>query len=1115
MIKENELPTQTTLPSSWFLRMVSDTGASKRIASSLVKWSIEDVIDLETSLSGKQDLSTLKSMVAYLDATGQSVGSGFDMGTIADTTELDAAFCGLYTAPVPFAITNIGDVYGVLAINRNVLGDGATEDNTAASQLLFTSNGLYLRSYSTSWGLYRYVGGGVQPQPVTRAQLIDLMDEHELVQGTKYIITDHPNDMGIIVEAASSSQISQYALRLACQPKYYVAGPYMTGSGGTVEEYWNGVYEHGSTPAEGEIYIYAGMVYKNLTGDDTTPPGEYILNSTDWELKTVEWGDYYSPNICEVIYKIGLTTSPGVEPCGVVQRQTDINNNTFGQALTGDPTLAQRTRIDYNDWGHPGIKKCELINCWANKEDCEFIGVRGYGQVYRNKTTNLASVRLTDDFVSIHDNTALTVFDCDIRGNIYSNSTVIVRYSDINSHVASNFSLTITDCESNSPITGNASSSIKSSYIFGAFSGNDTCVVTNSTLNANFTNNTGTFDFIENKGLINNNTLTASRINNVSEISGNTGVFSDVQTNDVDCPIKNNTSIILSECRLIAGSVGPHLGIQNCEDISISSAEIWGGITSCRYCDFYNFKIESATAYITLCDYLDIDNSYLRGISWISKVSGTGYNELASSISGCTIDGELEELGAGYGSGTKFTLTDCVIGKSGDIKRSNGYVRETRLDGNIKDVAVLAVDNSIIETQSNFDDYTSLTITDSYIGASVNANQQESTPEVGSIIRSHIHAKTVLPDTFTITDSEISGTFDGATALRSVILSSSVVLDSNITDSIIHNSTVNGTINGCVIQDSTVSGTITDSRIFNSTSRGVITNSEIHSSISGTITNSIVEAGATIYAISLDCLIISNSRIGSRAYIFKDDYGTLTITDCDFNGKYECNATSENNESLTRCKVEYGATILDTLNLTLEDCKLLYGAKLSLTEFYTYKLYNTIIDYDATRPVLYDLSGDTTLGKVGACAYITGSIEIEDAATVGGDGYNIVAWGTSLTATTVKENGVSISINSEGNWIEIIVDSPGWYNIHYLASAKSNTATDVETAAFFSSTMQPQANNIKSYIIQDASTARYVNSSLDGKIYFEDSTPLKFLYKSAVDVQLTIYKITINVEKEL
>ncbi len=368
MIKENELPTQTTLPSSWFLRMVSDTGASKRIASSLVKWSIEDVIDLETSLSGKQDLSTLKSMVAYLDETGQSVGSGFNMGTIADTIDLDAAFCGLYTAPVPFAITNIGDVYGVLAINRNVLGDGATEDNTAASQLLFTSNGLYLRSYSTSWGLYRYVGGGVQPQPVTRAQLIGLMDDNELVQGTKYIITDHPNDMGIIVEAASSSLLSQYALRLACQPKYYTPGPYMTGPGGT-EEYWNGVYELGTTPNKGEIYIYAGMVYKNLTGDDSTPPGEYILNSTDWELKTVEWGDYYAPNICEVIYKIGSTSSPGYEPCGVIERQTDVNNNTFGSAFLSYPTLEQRTRIDYNDWGHPNIRNCELINCWANKED--------------------------------------------------------------------------------------------------------------------------------------------------------------------------------------------------------------------------------------------------------------------------------------------------------------------------------------------------------------------------------------------------------------------------------------------------------------------------------------------------------------------------------------------------------------------------------------------------------------------------------------------------------------------------------------------------------------------------------------------------------------------------
>lgn len=1105
MIKENELPTQTTLPSKWFLRMVSETGLSKRIASSLVKWSIQDVIDLETSLSGKQDLSTLKSMVAYLDATGQSVGSGFDMGTIANTTELDAAFCGLYTAPVPFSITNIGDVYGVLAISRNALGGDSTEDNTAASQLLFTSNGLYLRSFSTSWGLYRYVGGGVQPQPVTRAQLIDLMDDHELVQGTKYIITDHPNDMGIIVEAASSSQISQNALRLACKPKYYVAGTYG-------DDVWEGVYEYGSTPTEDHFYIYAGMVYKNLTGDDTTPPGEYILNSTDWELQTVEWGDYYSPNICDITYLIGLTSSPIDEACGVIQRQRDINNNTFGQALTGYPTyptLAQRTRIDYNDWGHPRIRNCELISCWSNKENCTFIGVRGFAQIYRNKTSILSSVRITDDSVLIFDNTSLTLYDCDLSGNIFTNASLNITYSEINSYLSQNSNLTISDCEANSPITGNRSSSITSSYIFGLFKDN-TCTVTNSTLNANFTNNTGTFDFIESKGLINNNTLTASRVNNISEISGNTGVFSDVQTKDVDCPIKNNTSIILSECRLIAGGVGPHLGIQDCQDIEISSAEIWGGITSCRYCDFNNFKIESATAYITLCDYLNIDNSYLRGISWISKVSGTGYNELASSISGCTIDGELEELGAGYGSGTKFTLTDCVIGKSGDIKRSNGYVKETRLDGNITDVAVLAVDNSVIETQSDFDDYTSLTITDSYIGASVNANQQESTPEVGSIIRSHIHAKTVLPDTFTITDSEISGTFDGATSTRSVILSSSIVLDSSITDSIIHNSTVSGTINGCVIQDSTVNGFVTDSRISNSTANGTITNSEIHSSFAGTIANSIIEAGATIYAISLDCLVFTNSRIGSRADIFKDDYGTLTITDSDFNGKYECNASSDNNETITRCKVEYGATILDTLNLTLEDCKLLYGATLSLTEFYTYKLFKTIIDYDATIPVLYDLSGDTTLGGIGACAYITGSVEIKSAAAVGGDGYNIVASGTSLSSTAVKENGASISVNSTGRWIEITVNSPGWYNIHYHASAKSNVATDVETAAFFSSTMMPQMNNIKSY-----SLSYYTNSSLDGKIYFEDTTPLKFLYKSAVDVQLTIYKITINVEKEL
>ena len=945
MIKENALPTQTTLPSSWYLRMVSDTGASKRIASSLVKWSIEDVTNLETILSGKQDLSTLKSMVAYLDDTGQSVGSGFDMGTIANTTELDAAFCGLFTAPVPFAITNIGDVYGVLAINRNVLGDGATEDNTAASQLLFTSNGLYLRSYSTSWGLYRYVGGGVQPQPVTRGQLIDLMYDHELVQGTKYIITDHPNDMGIIVEAASSSQISQYALRLACQPKYYVAGPYMTGSGGTVEEYWNGVYEYGSTPTQGDIYIYAGMVYKNLTGDDATPPGEYILNSTDWELKTVEWGDYYSPNICEVIYKIGLTTSPVDEPCGVVQRQTDINNNTFGQALTGDPTLAQRTRIDYNDWGHPNIRSCELINCWSNKEDCKFIGVRGYGQVYRNKTTNLNSVRITDDSVLIYDNTSLTVFDCDISGNVLLNSGLTIIYSELNSLVSKNNSLGITDCESNSPITGNSSSSIKWSYIFGTITGNNTLTITDCEVNSAITNNTtltvtssnifGTLNLIS--GTIDKSTLLGSL--------SNCGVDIDDSTTTAQSSFVNVPTLVINQSTISAGGST--------------------GATSIN-------------------------------LSYVTFIRGNCFGTIVFEDSTVNVFGSV----------------------TGSILASN--IRCGAMDGiiNIQDSRIFCPIDSLFECER-------LTMLSSVIdGATMD-----------------------LSGTNVITKSIISGmanVFNDEGTLT--------IENSNIDSDIVNNGTLLIEDSQKVFGDIDNSGTLTIQK----------------SIILGAITNPLSKI-----------IVFNNCHV-------------------DYNVAFDStNIDSSAPTSFIRCRFLEGFSIYSINDGTGQASG---GA-----------LYDSVLASEINET----LSANTSLGKIGACAYITGSIEIEDAATVGGDGYNVVASGTSLSATTVKENGASISINSTGKWIEIIVDSPGWYNIHYLASAKSNTATDVETAAFFSSSMQPQINNIKSYIIQDVSTARYNNSSLDGKIYFEDSTPLKFLYKSAVDVQLTIYKITINVEKEL
>ena len=896
MIKENALPTQTTLPSSWYLRMVSDTGASKRIASSLVKWSIEDVTDLETSLSGKQDLSTLKSMVAYLDDTGQSVGSGFDMGTIADTTELDAAFCGLYTAPVPFAITNIGDVYGVLAINRNVLGDGATEDNTAASQLLFTSNGLYLRSYSTSWGLYRYVGGGVQPQPVTRAKLIDLMDEQELVQGTKYIITDHPNDMGIIVEAASSSQISQNALRLACKPKYYVAGTYG-------DDVWEGVYEYGSTPTEGHFYIFAGMVYKNLTGDDTTPPGEYILNSTDWELQTVEWGDYYSPNICDITYLVGLTSSPVDEPCGVIQRQTDINNNTFGQALTGDPTLAQRTRIDYNDWGHPNIRSCELINCWANKEDCTIIGVRGYGQVYRNKTTNLASVRLTDDAVSIYDNTSLTVFDCDLSGNIYLNTGLTIRYSEINATITGNNTLTITDCEVNSAITNNTTLTVTSSNIFG------------------------TLNLIS--GTIDKSTLFGSL--------SNCGVDIDDSTTTAQSSFVNVPTLVINQSTISAG------GSIGATSINLSY------VTFIRGNCFGTIVVEDSTVNV----YGGVTGSILTSNIRCGAMDGT--INIQNSRIFCPLDSPIEGL---------TMLSSVIDGATMDLSGTN------------------VITKSIISGMANvFNDGGTLTIENSNIDSGI-----------------------VNDGTLLIEDS------------RKVF----------------------GDINN--------TGTLTIQK----------------SIILGAITNPLSKI-----------IVFNNCHV-------------------DYN-------------------VAFNSTNIDSSILTsFIRCRFLEGFSI-----YSINGGGSLYDSVLASEINETLSANTSLGKIGACAYITGSIEVEDSATAGGDGYNVVASGTSLTATTVKENGVSISINSEGHWIEIIVDSPGWYNIHYLASAKSNTATDVETAAFFSSTMQPQTNNIKSYIIQDVSTARYNNSSLDGKIYFEDTTPLKFLYKSAVDVQLTIYKITINVEKEL
>jgi hypothetical protein len=279
--------------------------------------------------------------------------------------------------------------------------------------------------------------------------------------------------------------------------------------------------------------------------------------------------------------------------------------------------------------------------------------------------------------------------------------------------------------------------------------------------------------------------------------------------------------------------------------------------------------------------------------------------------------------------------------------------------------------------------------------------------------------------------------------------------------------------------------------------------SEICSTFWGVITNSFIEAGAT-FGIGSGEYHITSSRIGSRANIVKGNFGDMIITDSFINGAISLDdGLGDQDCTLTRVYMEYGATISDTENTHLEDCRLLYGATLSGTEFYTYKLYNTIIDYDATRPVLYDLSEDTTLGGIGACAHIAGTLRVATG-----------TWskGEFLTGTLqdILANGINVTRPPSETGISLTVKSSGWYNIDYNASASAN-AMVLEFQCFIGANAITQSYKKVSY----PAAGQNLNTGSSFMVYLTSgqTVDLKYKHDKGSYEDIIVANITITANK--
>ena len=832
---------------------------------------------------------------------------------------------------------------------------GSPEDISNSNPYLFMCKRVSVNSlwgeYSTPaiWSKY----SGVEPKAVTRAQLLTLMSEGMLDAGSKYMITDHPNDMGIIVEAVSSSLIDSKAVRLGCKPRYYTVGTYG-------EEAWKGVLHHSAPSADvGGIYVYAGMVYRNLTGEINVDPGQdnYKLSDYDWELIPPAWGPYYSPNICECTYLIALTETPETEPCGAVLFMTDNSGNTYGEVLSGEKTLEELVRIDYNDWGHPGISNTQVTHCWGNTSDCVIYKTTGKLYLFQNKACTYSNLRCGEEMDSEtfpylwnSGNVGCILRDCDISGHLFRNTNINIKKSAI----------------------------LNSLYDNASISGE--------------------------------NLTTHGKI-------------------------YNNANCVLS-----------------------------------------SFRIMSADSYVAACEYLEITNSSLSGISWIERIAGTSENKVV--ISGSEIGGEIEDLGAG------FIIEDVVIGKSGDVRRIGaGYIIESQIDGDFKDISTLTVEGSHIGTQHDpdvstdisIDDWGSVNIKNSNIGASFQANMSNDPgTHTLSIINSIILPGTTLYEGDTsITSSTVGGKFRG-TALNSFL-------------------------------EADYQGSVEDSILFKvSVTCPYIEGSRIYADLNAAgCYNTIIHRGASVYTDGSggfnDCIIHSTAEINMRSS------AATVFTRCKIGGKISQFGLSEMTY-FNDCVMDYGAVIDDHSVKEYNNCRFKKNFHVSDMMLVPYKIYDSVLDGNLS---LGAISSDVCFGKVGASAYVSGEIEITSSSSV----YMNGVYNSGGVPQVVKSNGITIT-NSTG--LMFTVEYSGWYKVEYAISAFAASKGLLDTKAYIIGA--PDVAIPQSYIglVYPANT-EMATSSIRFTVYLESGQSVVFRYRqnytAALSVQIA--NLVLSIEKEI
>ena len=210
------------------------------------------------------------------------------------------------------------------------------------------------------------------PVSLTHAAAVSLAASNGLVAGAPYQISDKD----ISVTASTTGSFCP----LGCRKMRIVKDIYYTASGTNL-----GVWNSALTPTAGDIAVWGGKVWRNVSGAVGTATASNAL-SADWTVQSTTSNTYYQTKAFAVLYDFANDW---------VSRQFDDRGNVFGIEYQSG---ALWNIVDISDWGNSSIYRnvCEGVYNNSNGNDIAYNRINGYigensnsGTIYRNTCSTI------------------------------------------------------------------------------------------------------------------------------------------------------------------------------------------------------------------------------------------------------------------------------------------------------------------------------------------------------------------------------------------------------------------------------------------------------------------------------------------------------------------------------------------------------------------------------------------------------------------------------------------------------------------------------------------------------------------------------------------------------